>query len=93
LAELPELNGVISRQQPGRGGEPDLIWVSYKVNKTMLFVPMKHKQFKWLKNAETDTPVAIRITDDTKQSQVLTLEKRQGDIWNIFEPFSSHFST
>ncbi len=91
LAELPELNGVISRQQPDRDGKLGRVWISYRVNETMLSIPVKHKQFKWLKKAEVGTPVAIRVTDDTEQSRVLTLKKRQGDTWDIFEPFSGRF--
>lgn len=91
LASLPTLNGVISRQQPERDDKPGRAIISYREGDMMATVSVKHKQFKWLKKAEPGTPVAFRLTDDAGHPHILTLERRQGEAWDIFDSFTGHF--
>ncbi|MCQ3977626.1 MAG: hypothetical protein DPW09_29720 [Anaerolineae bacterium] len=91
LADLPSINGVISRQQPDRDDKPGRTLISYKEGDTIAVIPVKHKQFKWLKKAELGTPVAFRLADDAGRSRLLTLERRQGEPWDVFDPFTGRF--
>lgn len=91
LADLPSINGVISRQQSERDGKPGRSFISYKDGKIMTSIPAKHKQFRWLKKTPLGTPVVLKVAEESARSYVLTLERRQGDPWDLFAPFTGRF--